>query len=282
MKSNQKPHPSPSPGFVGPLLALLCLLAPLASRAKLPEPDAIFHGAIQLDNRLVTAADTQVQVLAVAVANGTILAGYRMGDNASAGNQYVLRVPLESLDPLVNPLAVVLGGDIRIEVHDASGLRVERQVSLSERGTIRPLSLSDGPMLPDNNGLPDDWEIQYFGDNNQDPSGDPDRDGRTTAEEFTAGTHPNDPDDVLLLEIETGLVPLEVVFQARAASGVGYEGRTRFYTLQQSADIGASEAWQDVPGFTRVQASGQRINHQPDGENGPRFFRIIVTLEGQL
>lgn len=279
MKSNLKPHPLPSPGFAGPLLALLCLVSPPASRATLPEPDAIFHGAIQLDDRLVTAADTQVQVLAVAVANGTILAGYRMGDNAAAGNRYVLRVPLEAFDPLVNPLALLLGGSVRIQVHDAVGLRLERQISLAERGTIRQLSLSDGPVLPDNNGLPDDWEIHYFGDNHQDPGGDPDRDGKTTAEEFTAGTDPTNPDDVLLLEIGSGLVPLEVVFQTRAASGAGYEGRTRFYSLQQSTDVGASEAWQDVPGFTRVPANGQPVNHQPNGDSGPRFFRIVVALE---
>lgn len=45
----------------------------------------------------------------------------------------------------------------------------------------------------DYDGLPDWWEIQYFGDLSQDGSGDFDGDGSTNLEEYEAGTDPTDP-----------------------------------------------------------------------------------------
>ncbi len=45
----------------------------------------------------------------------------------------------------------------------------------------------------DNDGLPDAWETQYFGNTGaQISSGDPDRDGVTNIEEYNEGTNPND------------------------------------------------------------------------------------------
>ncbi|MBE2180290.1 MAG: hypothetical protein IAE97_07445 [Chthoniobacterales bacterium] len=46
----------------------------------------------------------------------------------------------------------------------------------------------------DANGLPDDWEIYYFGETGQDPSGHSDDDGLTNLEEFYAGTDPTERD----------------------------------------------------------------------------------------
>lgn len=47
----------------------------------------------------------------------------------------------------------------------------------------------------DSDGLPDWWEIQYFGDLSQDPCGDFDGDTLANLEEYEAGTDPTDPDD---------------------------------------------------------------------------------------
>jgi hypothetical protein len=46
----------------------------------------------------------------------------------------------------------------------------------------------------DNDGLPDPWELQYFGDLSQGPNDDPDGDGLTNLEEFELGTDPTNPD----------------------------------------------------------------------------------------
>ncbi len=44
----------------------------------------------------------------------------------------------------------------------------------------------------DGDGLPDSWELQYFGDLRQGSDGDPDGDGFTNLEEFSAETDPTD------------------------------------------------------------------------------------------
>jgi hypothetical protein len=50
------------------------------------------------------------------------------------------------------------------------------------------------PEEPDE--LPDDWEMKYFGNLDQGPDDDPDRDGYTNLQEYQSGTHPNDPNDI--------------------------------------------------------------------------------------
>jgi hypothetical protein len=43
-------------------------------------------------------------------------------------------------------------------------------------------------------GMPDDWETEYFGDTNQDPESDYDGDGLNNLEEYQHGTHSTNPD----------------------------------------------------------------------------------------
>ena len=50
-------------------------------------------------------------------------------------------------------------------------------------------TLKDG----DHNGLPDFWEIQHFGHRGVNPNADDDGDGLTNAQEFAAGTDPENP-----------------------------------------------------------------------------------------
>ncbi|MCP4748805.1 MAG: hypothetical protein GY874_22140, partial [Desulfobacteraceae bacterium] len=45
--------------------------------------------------------------------------------------------------------------------------------------------------LYDNDGLPNQWEMDNFGNMNQDPNGDEDNDGLTNLQEYTFGTDPN-------------------------------------------------------------------------------------------
>lgn len=47
----------------------------------------------------------------------------------------------------------------------------------------------------DQDGLPDSWELQYFGDLSQGPGDDFDGDGFINLEEYEAGTDPTDPND---------------------------------------------------------------------------------------
>lgn len=65
----------------------------------------------------------------------------------------------------------------------------------------------------DGDGLPDSWEIQYFGNLNQKANGDPDGDGLTNLQEFQQGRNPTksalaDSGDFVNLKIYTPLSPL--------------------------------------------------------------------------
>ncbi len=66
-------------------------------------------------------------------------------------------------------------------------------------GKCKPVIDSDA------DGLPDSWEMQYFGNLNQTASGDPDGDGYTNLEEYQNGTNPTVPDPLaIVLEPEPG------------------------------------------------------------------------------
>ncbi len=65
----------------------------------------------------------------------------------------------------------------------------------------------------DGDGLPDSWELQYFGNLNQSANGDPDGDGLTNLQEFQQGRNPTksalaDNGDFVNLKLYTPLLPL--------------------------------------------------------------------------
>jgi hypothetical protein len=64
----------------------------------------------------------------------------------------------------------------------------------------------------DADGLPDWWEVQYFGNLNQGPNGDPDGDGITNLQEYQQGRNPtksalSDSGDFVGLKVHTPLEP---------------------------------------------------------------------------
>jgi hypothetical protein len=77
---------------------------------------------------------------------------------------------------------------VDIEVEFLGG---SRQVLLNQ--PVNSAAVFDGAAAdPNGNGIPDSWELYYFG-GQIDPNLDPDGDGLTTAQEIAAGSHPNGP-----------------------------------------------------------------------------------------
>ncbi len=106
---------------------------------------------------------------------------------------------------------------------------------------------------------------------------DPDGDGLTNLAEYILGDDPLTPGSRPgMPAIRDGMFSLE--FRARRATGDGYLGLTRRYTLESSAELLPFPVWQPVPGFEDIAGDDQDISFAavPDGIR--RFFRLRVRL----
>ena len=253
------------------------------AQAVLPIPDQVFYGTIAIHNQAITnnAAGTNVLIEAHRSADGQLLASYRMGSATSQGQLfYVLRIPME--DAPASSVAVA-------EPEDTLTLIVKRANNVQFSSNNVPLVSGVATRIDfgvsvdtDRNGVPDAWELAYFGTSGGDLSGDRDHDGVSDYAEYVAGTSPTDPNDVFQLS-STNLTDqaVQITFIAKKAQGIGYEGRTRYYALELATN-GLGSAWETVPYYTRIPGSNQSVLFTGPTTNaaGPVFFRGRVWLEG--
>lgn len=264
-----------------PCLPLALALAPLALSAGLPIPDHILYGTIALENRAVTRERTDVVIQARRAENGPVIASYRMGSTARLGHFfYELRVELEE-SPRSSDAVAEPGETLWITVSDARGVQYRTTHRLTEPGVA--LRLDFGASVDTGgDGVPDGWELAYFGVVNPDLRRDSDGDGLNDGDEYTAGTHPLDPQDVFRLAVQSGDAgDIRVSFRALAATGPGFEGRRRYYALESRTNL-VIGSWQPIENHSRIPGTDQFIEFtQPaDGTNAPPFFRARVWLEG--
>jgi hypothetical protein len=117
------------------------------------------------------------------------IASYTMGSISEAGHNYVLHVPLDTLEPQMPGTA---------RPGDQATLFVDGQpaenITIGERGVIQVVDLYIGSTDSDDDGMADWWEIKYFGNLDRDGSGDWDNDGLNDLDEFLYDTIPDNPD----------------------------------------------------------------------------------------
>jgi hypothetical protein len=255
----------------------LWAMAMMPAVARIPEPDAIVHGRIVLDGQVVGAARTDVVVEARRLADGRILAGYRMGSDPGVGDRYVLRIPLESGTPPVPPLAAAVGETVQLEFRSAVQVLDQRTQALVARGQIQRLDLTLGGG-GDTNGMPDDWEILHFGSAGQDPDDDADGDGRTNREEYQAGTNPREAEDVLVLVAEARSANVRLTFLARQAAGPGYPSGSRIVFGLEGSDS-PTGPWLPVAGLAEVSGNDQVVAFDTIRDGSAGFYRVQARLE---
>src|SRR5438034_3135854 len=115
-------------------------------------------------------------------------------------------------------------------------------------------------------GLPDDWQGQYWGANAStwpSPQADSDGDGASNLQEFLAGTDPTDPNSVLRVQ----LVSTAQGAQLRWNSQPGF-----IYQVQVSQTLGAA-SWTNV-GTPRF-AAGTTDSTVLNGTSGSAYYRVI-------
>ncbi len=118
----------------------------------------------------------------------------------------------------------------------------------------------------DADGLPDPWELVYFGDLTAGPDEDADSDGVSNLDEYTSGTKPTDAGSVLTLKTEA-LPGRAVRLSFQAAAG-------RNYSLWFADALGGSwQKWADFP----AQPESRELSTAVDASSQARFYRLSVT-----
>ena len=128
-------------------------------------------------------------------------------------------------------------------------------------------SLWPGFLAP--NGLPISWLTANFGTTNVSASADPDHDGLSNAQEYLAGTNPNDPNSSLrITAFAYSTLPPPNNAMALTWTSVA----TRFYHVQESLSLGG--AWYDSS-LGLISPDGATTTRTITDTNSPaRFYRV--------
>ena len=116
----------------------------------------------------------------------------------------------------------------------------------------------------DGDGLPDAWEMQYFGTLAYGANDDPDHDGLSNYQEYIAGTNPNDANSVLRvtdINLATGQVNL---------TWNSVAGKT--YTIYSADQIGGPY----TPVLTMPSAGDGQTSTNLTGSASNQFYRVGV------
>lgn len=121
-------------------------------------------------------------------------------------------------------------------------------------------------------GLPDDWQVLYFGEENPNagPLNDPDLDGQNNQFEFIAGIIPTDPQSIFSWKVSPNPgQPGEskIVFDP-IVSG-------RVYTLQTSSIL-ALGSWVPLTGTTTTDDGDERTVVDPNANSTRKFYRLKI------
>jgi len=124
-------------------------------------------------------------------------------------------------------------------------------------------------------GLADDWQVQYFGENSPQaaPGLDPDGDGFSNLFEFTAGLAPLDPQSRFVQAMQN--VPgqpaqMQIQISPRLA------GRT--YTVESSLSLGMSATWVPLTNFTTSDVGNVRTITDLNATGAAKFYRVRITV----
>jgi len=144
-------------------------------------------------------------------------------------------------------------------------------ISLSNAvASVQTDSLFPGPLAPD--GLPIPWLLTYFGTTNVNASADPTGNGMTIAQDYVAGSDPNNSNSVLRVTAER--------FSAGGANAsLTWESvPTRLYYIQQAPALGSTN-WTDSGLGLIAPSAGASTTASFTDTNAPaRFYRVQVVV----
>jgi hypothetical protein len=127
------------------------------------------------------------------------------------------------------------------------------------------------------------WRNTYFGTPNNlglaADSADSDGDGYSNAQEYALGTDPTSPDKGPLLTIANSGGSLSLGFLAKLASGAGYGGYSRYYTLEGSSNLKDSNSWSPLSGYSNIFGNNQSVSVTLPISGQKFFYRLRAWLQ---
>ena len=120
-------------------------------------------------------------------------------------------------------------------------------------------------------GLPDWWQVRYFGLNSGDAvsSANPDSDPFNNEQEYTADTDPTNPLSFFYVEAMSNVPPSQFVCFLSST------GRT--YTLLYGTNL-VSGTWTNLPANTDVHGNGELMPLCDTNSSATRFYRVQVQM----
>lgn len=147
-------------------------------------------------------------------------------------------------------------------------------------GNTGTLGLTIFDTIPDNfgsyagDGIGDDWQVQFFGQNNPNagPAVDADLDGHNNLFEFTAGLVPTDALSVFNWRIEPVVgqpAQKKVIFSPIVAG--------RSYTVVTSPTIGTGASWGNLVGGTVGDNGNERTVTDLNATENKKFYKVEIV-----
>jgi hypothetical protein len=134
------------------------------------------------------------------------------------------------------------------------------------------------PSDSDNDGLPDAWELENFGNLGRDGTGDADSDRLTDRQEYVLGSNPNNAASGFPpMTVESASGTFRVTFPTMAG---------RRYTVMASSSLSGGQ-WTAVTSVSNGQSNPvngdgteKSVTETGLGSTGARFYRIVVEVGG--
>ena len=161
---------------------------------------------------------------------------------------------------------------LEARVVDVSGKVRQDPDDLTRGGATWDLQVQLGPEDSDGDQLPDEWELEQFGDLDEDADGDPDGDGCSNQTERLAGTDPTDPlSKFAIRSVERPLGSDRVTLTWPSVPG-------RSYDVMRSYDLRPG-GWVVVLQVMGEQSPAAETRAEVDipGGRGEVFFQVRIT-----